>query len=229
MIVIWHIYPPFPFPLSQPGISQQIWVMTAENCSVATNFTFPGRSDRRHVQQGLFVLFLLVYGITVVANVGMVLLIKRDPSLHTPMYYFLSNLSFCNICYSSTISPKMLADFLSEQKKDSIWCMCHPDVLLWSLWRCGMSHVGCHGLGPLCGHLQSTSLYNCHVQGNLYPACGYCLHRRLGWFSNPYLLYISVVILQFQYHQSLFLWHSTLISPFLLRYVHQWDNAGHIQ
>ena len=54
------------------------------------------------------------------------------------------------------------------------------------------------------GHLQSTSLYNCHVQGNLYPACGYCLHRRLGWFSNPYLLYISVVILQFQYHNHFF-------------------------
>ena len=77
------------------------------------------------------------------------------------------------------------------------------------------------------GHLQSTSLYNCHVQGNLYPACGYCLHRRLGWFSNPYLLYISVVILQFQYHQSLFLWHPTLISPLLLRYNHQWDCDVH--
>ena len=120
--------------------------MTAENCTVFAEFIFLGLSGRQDVQQGLFVLFLLVHIITVVANVGMVLLIKRDPRLHTPMYYFLSNLSFCNICYSSTISPKMLADFLSEQKKDSIWCMCHPDVLLWSLWRCGMSHVGCHGL-----------------------------------------------------------------------------------
>ena len=91
--------------------------MSAENCSVTTNFTFLGLSDRRHMQQGLFVLFLLVYGITAVANVGMVLLIKRDPRLHTPMYYFLSHLSFCDICCSSTISPKMLADFLSEQKR----------------------------------------------------------------------------------------------------------------
>ena len=94
--------------------------MTAENCTVFTDFIFLGLSGRQDVQQGLFVLFLLVYGITVVANVGMVLLTKRDPSLHTSMYYFLSNLSFCNICRSSTISPKMLADFLSEQKKDSI-------------------------------------------------------------------------------------------------------------
>ena len=91
--------------------------MTAENCSVATNFTFPGLSDRRHVQQGLFVLFLLVYGVTVVASVGMILLIKVDPRLHIPMYHFLSNLSSCDVCYSFAVSPKMLADFLSEHKR----------------------------------------------------------------------------------------------------------------
>ena len=82
-----------------------------------TEFTFLGLSSRQDVQQGLFVLFLLVYGITVVANLGMILLIQMDPRLHTPMYYFLSNLSFCDVCYSSSVSPKMLADFLSEQKR----------------------------------------------------------------------------------------------------------------
>ena len=75
--------------------------MATENCTTSTDF---------------FVLFLLVYGITVIANLGMILLIKMDSKLHTPMHYFLSNLSFCDICYSSTVSLKMLADFLSEQK-----------------------------------------------------------------------------------------------------------------
>ncbi|KAM5317655.1 olfactory receptor 5AP2-like [Glossophaga mutica] len=91
--------------------------MAVENCTVVTDFILLGLSGRRDVQQGLFVLFLLVYGTTVIANLGMILLIRMDPRLHTPMYYFLSNLSFCDLCYSSTISPKMLADFLSEQKK----------------------------------------------------------------------------------------------------------------
>ncbi|XP_047630165.1 olfactory receptor-like protein OLF2 [Phacochoerus africanus] len=91
--------------------------MEAENCTRFTEFTFLGLSGRQDVQQGLFVLFLLVYGITVVANLGMSLLIQMDPRLHTPMYYFLSNLSFCDVCYSSSVSPKMLADFLSEQKR----------------------------------------------------------------------------------------------------------------
>ncbi|XP_028370806.1 olfactory receptor 1052-like [Phyllostomus discolor] len=91
--------------------------MAIENCTVFTDFILLGLSGRRDVQQGLFVLFLLVYGITVIANVGMILLISMDPRLHTPMYYFLSNLSFCDVCYSSSVSPKMLADFLSQQKK----------------------------------------------------------------------------------------------------------------
>ncbi|XP_028370793.1 olfactory receptor 1020-like [Phyllostomus discolor] len=91
--------------------------MAIENCTVFTDFILLGLSGRRDVQQGLFVLFLLVYGITVIANLGMILLISMDPRLHTPMYYFLSNLSFCDVCYSSTISPKMLVDFLCEQKR----------------------------------------------------------------------------------------------------------------
>ncbi|XP_059566877.1 olfactory receptor 5W2-like [Myotis daubentonii] len=90
--------------------------MAAENCTVFADFILLGLSGRQDVQRGLFVLFLLVYGITVIANLGMILLINMDPRLHTPMYYFLSNLSFCDVCYSSTISPKMLVDFLSEQK-----------------------------------------------------------------------------------------------------------------
>ncbi|XP_006902378.1 PREDICTED: olfactory receptor 5W2-like [Elephantulus edwardii] len=91
--------------------------MASENHTWFTDFIFLGFSSRKDVQQGLFVLFLFVYGITVIANVGMILLIKVDRRLHTPMYYFLSNLSFCDVCYSSTVSPKMLADFLAQQKR----------------------------------------------------------------------------------------------------------------
>ncbi|XP_028370810.1 olfactory receptor 1020-like [Phyllostomus discolor] len=91
--------------------------MANENCTVLTDFILLGLSGRRDVQQGLFVLFLLVYSITVIANLGMVLLISMDPQLHKPMYYFLSNLSFSDVCYSSSVSPKMLADFFSQPKK----------------------------------------------------------------------------------------------------------------
>ncbi|XP_052038829.1 olfactory receptor 5W2-like [Apodemus sylvaticus] len=91
--------------------------MTFENFTIFTDFVFLGLSGRQDVQQGLFAFFFLVYSLTVIANLGMVILIKLDSRLHTPMYYFLSNLSFCDICYSSTVSPKMLIDFLSTEKR----------------------------------------------------------------------------------------------------------------
>uniref|UniRef100_A0A8C5RE21 Olfactory receptor n=1 Tax=Laticauda laticaudata TaxID=8630 RepID=A0A8C5RE21_LATLA len=71
------------------------------------------------MQLVLFTVFLLVYVITVLGNLGMILLISTKPQLHKPMYYFLGNLSFVDLCCSSTISPKMLIDFLVEGKRIS--------------------------------------------------------------------------------------------------------------
>ncbi|XP_004683567.2 PREDICTED: olfactory receptor 5W2-like [Condylura cristata] len=104
--------------------------MAAANCTVFAEFIFVGLSARQDTQEGLFMFFLLVYGITMVANLGMILLIKVDPRLHTPMYYFLSNLSFCDICYSSSVSPKMLVDFLSEQKRIP-YSLCAVQMYFW--------------------------------------------------------------------------------------------------
>ncbi|KAM6155665.1 olfactory receptor 1f45-like [Rhynchocyon petersi] len=63
-------------------------------------------------QQLLFVLFLSMYLATVLGNLLIVLAISTDSRLHTPMYFFLSNLSFVDICFSSTIVPKMLANHI---------------------------------------------------------------------------------------------------------------------
>uniref|UniRef100_A0A8C6RC20 Olfactory receptor n=2 Tax=Nannospalax galili TaxID=1026970 RepID=A0A8C6RC20_NANGA len=68
------------------------------------------------LQLPLFYLFLGIYVVTVVGNLGMIAVIKMNPQLHTPMYYFLSRLSFLDFCYSSVITPKMLAGFLFRDK-----------------------------------------------------------------------------------------------------------------
>ena len=68
------------------------------------------------MQESFFCLFSVIYTLTVVGNVGMILLIRADSRLHTPMYFFLANLSFVDVCYFSTITPKMLIDLLSEKK-----------------------------------------------------------------------------------------------------------------
>ncbi|XP_053881215.1 olfactory receptor 1019-like isoform X3 [Malaclemys terrapin pileata] len=93
--------------------------MEKGNHSEATEFILSGLTDRPELQVPLFGVFLLIYGITLMGNGGIFLLIMIDPRLHTPMYFFLSNLSFCDLCYSSIISPKMLLNFLAERKSIS--------------------------------------------------------------------------------------------------------------
>uniref|UniRef100_A0A8C5KJA5 Olfactory receptor n=1 Tax=Jaculus jaculus TaxID=51337 RepID=A0A8C5KJA5_JACJA len=86
--------------------------MAEENCTVITEFILLGLTDRAGLKMILFALFLLIYAVTVVGNLGMVILIHITPKLHTPMYFFLSCLSFVDACYSSVIAPKMLSGFL---------------------------------------------------------------------------------------------------------------------
>ncbi|XP_039390482.1 olfactory receptor-like protein OLF1 [Mauremys reevesii] len=93
--------------------------MEKGNHSEVTEFILSGLTDRPELQVPLFGVFLVIYGVTLVGNGGMILLIRIDPRLHTPMYFFLSNLSFCDLCYSSIISPKLLLNFLAERKSIS--------------------------------------------------------------------------------------------------------------
>ncbi|XP_011380739.1 olfactory receptor 5F1-like [Pteropus vampyrus] len=90
--------------------------MTKTNHTVVTEFILLGLTNTLELQITLFLLFFMVYTLTVWGNVGMILLIRADSRLHTPMYFFLANLSFVDVCYSSTITPKMLADLLVEKK-----------------------------------------------------------------------------------------------------------------
>ncbi|CAM5117957.1 unnamed protein product [Eretmochelys imbricata] len=89
------------------------------NHSEVTEFILSGLTDRPELQVPLFGVFLLIYGIILLGNGGMILLIWIDPRLHTPMYFFLRNLSFCDLCISLIISPKMLLNFLAERKSVS--------------------------------------------------------------------------------------------------------------
>ncbi|XP_040860153.1 olfactory receptor 8H1-like [Ochotona curzoniae] len=72
------------------------------------DFLLMGLTDAGEIQLVLFVLFLLIYLMTMLGNVGMTLIIQLDPQLHTPMYFFLSHLSFLDLSYSNVITPKTL-------------------------------------------------------------------------------------------------------------------------
>ncbi|KAM6159109.1 olfactory receptor 5F1-like [Rhynchocyon petersi] len=90
--------------------------MSRKNYTSLTELTLLGLAGTLELQIILFLLFLVIYTLTVLGNLGMVLLIRTESRLHTPMYFFLANLSLVDVCYSSTITPKMLVDLLSEKK-----------------------------------------------------------------------------------------------------------------
>nr|XP_003423713.1 olfactory receptor 5D18-like [Loxodonta africana] len=79
-------------------------------------FTLLGFSDCPELQVPLFMVFLAIYSVSVVGDLGMIVIIKINPKLHTPMYFFLSHLSFVDFCYSSIIAPKMLVNLVVEDR-----------------------------------------------------------------------------------------------------------------
>ncbi|XP_057582405.1 olfactory receptor 1020-like [Hippopotamus amphibius kiboko] len=89
------------------------------NYTPVTRFILLGFSSYPDLQKILFGGFLLIYAVTVVGNLGMMALIFTDPHLHSPMYFFLSVLSFLDICYSSVVTPKLLVNFLASDRSIS--------------------------------------------------------------------------------------------------------------
>ena len=84
-----------------------------------------GFSVQRESEILLFLLILVVYSLTLVGNIGIVSLIRLDPHLHTPMYFFLSNLAFVDFCYSSSIAPKVPETLLSKHRSISLYACAH--------------------------------------------------------------------------------------------------------
>lgn len=94
------------------------------NTRNVTEFIFLGLSSNQDVQKVCFVIFLLLYTAIVLGNFLIILIVLTSRSLGSPMYFFLSYLSFVEICYSSTTSPKLISDSLAERKAISLWgCM----------------------------------------------------------------------------------------------------------
>ncbi|XP_004443681.1 PREDICTED: putative olfactory receptor 8G3 pseudogene [Ceratotherium simum simum] len=89
--------------------------MDSGNHSTVTEFILAGLTERAELQLPLFLLFLGIYVVTVVGNLGMITLTGLSSPLHTPMYYFLSSFSFIDLCQSTVITPKMLVNFVTEK------------------------------------------------------------------------------------------------------------------
>ncbi|XP_047622015.1 olfactory receptor 7D2-like [Phacochoerus africanus] len=90
--------------------------MDARNQTRVLEFLLLGLSEDPELQPLLFGLFLSMYLVSVLGNLLIILAVSSDSRLHTPMYFFLSHLSFSDICYSSTIVPQMLVNIQTVSK-----------------------------------------------------------------------------------------------------------------
>ncbi|XP_030042477.1 olfactory receptor 10A7-like [Microcaecilia unicolor] len=94
--------------------------MALENQTVARGFILVGFSDMSpQIQRFFFVLFLLFYILTVMGNLLVLTILTVDPALHTPMYFFLRNLSFVEICFTTVTIPKALVNLLADDRSIS--------------------------------------------------------------------------------------------------------------
>lgn len=90
--------------------------MLQRNQSTVEEFVLLGLSQTREIQLALFLLFLLFYSLIIPGNLLIILTIQKEPQLNSPMYFFLANLAFLDLCYCSITPPKMLVDFFSSHK-----------------------------------------------------------------------------------------------------------------
>ena len=88
--------------------------MEVGNTTRVTVVVLQGLSNNPQIQAVLFVTFLVIYLLTLIVNLLMLLVIRTDSHLHTPMYFFLSHLSFLDAFYASVIVPKLLKNLLSK-------------------------------------------------------------------------------------------------------------------
>ncbi|XP_006989767.2 olfactory receptor 8K3-like [Peromyscus maniculatus bairdii] len=95
--------------------------MQTHNLTVVTDFILMGITDRLELKEPLFGLFLIIYLISLVGNLGMIILTMVDSRLQTPMYFFLRHLATTDLGYSTAVGPKMLRNFLVDQNTISFY------------------------------------------------------------------------------------------------------------
>ena len=118
--------------------------MPAGNHSSVTEFILAGLTEQPQLQLPLFFLFLGIYVATVVGNLGMIALKGLSSHLHTPMYYFLTNLSYIDLCHSTVVTPKMLVNFVTKQNIIS-----YSECIIQLYFFCTFAISECHMLAAV--------------------------------------------------------------------------------
>jgi len=148
--------------------------MEPRNNTRILEFILLGFSQDPNLQPVIYGLFLSMYLITVVGNLLIILTIISDANLHTPMYFFLSNLSFVDICFTSTTVPKMLVNIQTERKSIS-YAGCITQMYFFLIFveldNFLLAVMAYDRYVAICHPLHYTSIMNCRLCGFLVLIC----------------------------------------------------------
>ncbi|XP_058146394.1 olfactory receptor-like protein OLF4 [Dasypus novemcinctus] len=144
--------------------------METENQTYVLEFALLGLSEDTEVQPLLFGLFLAMYLVTFIGNLLIILAIITDSRLHTPMYFFLSNLSFTDICFTSTTVPKMLLNIQIGSKIitfENCLIQLYFFILFAQLDNCFLTAMAYDRFVAICHPLHYTVIMNPQICGLL--------------------------------------------------------------
>ena len=132
--------------------------MEKENKTLWTEFVLTGLTCQPQWKILLFLVFLVIYFMTIMGNLGLITLIWNDPRLHIPMYLFLSNLAFVDTWLSSTMTPKMLLNIFAKSKLISLSeCMIQVFFSICNQCNHRMLSLGSNGVQSLHSHMQTLT------------------------------------------------------------------------
>ncbi|XP_045687304.1 olfactory receptor 7D4-like [Phyllostomus hastatus] len=161
--------------------------MEAGNHTEVSELLLLGLSEDPELQPFLFGVFLFMYLVTVLGNLLIILAVSSDSHLHTPMYFFLSNLSFVDICFTSTTLPKMLVNIWTQSKAIS-YNGCFIQVYFFTVFI-GMDNFlltvmayDCYV--AICHPLHYMVIMNPHLCGLLVLLCWFIIF----WVSLVHIL-----------------------------------------
>ncbi|VCW69123.1 unnamed protein product [Gulo gulo] len=146
------------------------------------------------MQLVLFVVFLTVYSLTLIANATLMVLICNDSRLHTPMYFFIGNLSFLDLWYSSVYTPKILVTCISEDKSISFaGCVCQ------FFFSAGLAYSECYLLAAMAyDRYMAISKPLLYSQAMSLKLCAFLVASSyLGGFVNAIILTSNTFTLDF--------------------------------
>ncbi|XP_078496723.1 olfactory receptor 11H6-like [Lissotriton helveticus] len=144
------------------------------NHTTVTEFVFLGLTSSKDLQTALFILFSVIYVLTLTGNLLIITAVRYDSNLHTPMYHYLANFAFLEIWYTTVTVPKMLFDFFLQVKAISFTGCFLQFYFLFSLGatQCFfLSLMGFDRYLAICSPLRYPALINTVVSKRLAGLC----------------------------------------------------------